>query len=227
MFDIIGKRRWFYIFSLLIMIPGLIFILLTPFSRRQGRAPSSRSTSPAAPSGRSTSATARPAPSRASRRSWPSRACRALSRSRRPARRNTCSSGPIQIGLTEFPSVSRARSRRAPTTGPRRLARGIAALRRPAPCCDCPRPVSARPPSPQRFSGGVRRAQPIAVTGHRRDRPARLRAGWPSCASHSRTQFGPIDEVRQEANIGPVISAELASRPSSCSSSARSASWAG
>ncbi len=32
MFDLIGKRRWFYAFSSLIMIPGLIFILLTPFS---------------------------------------------------------------------------------------------------------------------------------------------------------------------------------------------------
>jgi preprotein translocase SecF subunit len=31
-FDIIGKRRWFYAFSLLITIPGLIFILLTPLS---------------------------------------------------------------------------------------------------------------------------------------------------------------------------------------------------
>ena len=32
MFDVIGKRRWFYIFSLIITIPGLIFILLTPFT---------------------------------------------------------------------------------------------------------------------------------------------------------------------------------------------------
>jgi len=31
-FDIIGKRRWFFAFSLLITIPGLIFILLTPLS---------------------------------------------------------------------------------------------------------------------------------------------------------------------------------------------------
>ena len=30
MFDIIGKRRWFYLLSLIITIPGLIFILLTP-----------------------------------------------------------------------------------------------------------------------------------------------------------------------------------------------------
>ena len=32
MFDVIGKRRWFYLFSLLITIPGLFFILLTPFT---------------------------------------------------------------------------------------------------------------------------------------------------------------------------------------------------
>jgi preprotein translocase SecF subunit len=31
-FDVIGKRRWFFAFSLLITIPGLIFLLLTPFS---------------------------------------------------------------------------------------------------------------------------------------------------------------------------------------------------
>jgi preprotein translocase subunit SecF len=31
-FDVIGKRRWFYIFSAAITIPGLVFILLTPFT---------------------------------------------------------------------------------------------------------------------------------------------------------------------------------------------------
>ncbi len=30
MFDIIGKRRWFYLFSLIVTVPGLFFILLTP-----------------------------------------------------------------------------------------------------------------------------------------------------------------------------------------------------
>ena len=34
-FDIIGKRRWFYLFSLLITIPGLIFIVLTPLTGGQ------------------------------------------------------------------------------------------------------------------------------------------------------------------------------------------------
>ena len=32
MFDVIGKRRYFYLLSLIITIPGLIFILLTPFT---------------------------------------------------------------------------------------------------------------------------------------------------------------------------------------------------
>ena len=32
MFDIIGKRRWFFLFSGLITIPGLFFILLTPIT---------------------------------------------------------------------------------------------------------------------------------------------------------------------------------------------------
>ncbi|MGH2407091.1 MAG: protein translocase subunit SecF [Candidatus Limnocylindrales bacterium] len=32
MFDLIGKRRWFFLFSGIITIPGLIFTLLTPFS---------------------------------------------------------------------------------------------------------------------------------------------------------------------------------------------------
>jgi preprotein translocase subunit SecF len=34
-FDIVGKRRWFFIFSALITIPGLIFILLTPITNGQ------------------------------------------------------------------------------------------------------------------------------------------------------------------------------------------------
>ena len=32
MFDVIGKRRWFYLVSALLTIPGLIFILLSPFT---------------------------------------------------------------------------------------------------------------------------------------------------------------------------------------------------
>src|SRR6185503_851501 len=31
-YDIIGKRNWFFLISLLITIPGLIFILLTPLT---------------------------------------------------------------------------------------------------------------------------------------------------------------------------------------------------
>ena len=32
MFDIIGKKRWFFLISLIVTIPGLFFILLTPLT---------------------------------------------------------------------------------------------------------------------------------------------------------------------------------------------------
>ena len=35
MFDVIGRRRWFFLFSALITIPGFIFILLTPLTNGQ------------------------------------------------------------------------------------------------------------------------------------------------------------------------------------------------
>ncbi len=35
MFDIVGKRNWFFLFSAIITIPGLIFILLTPLTNGQ------------------------------------------------------------------------------------------------------------------------------------------------------------------------------------------------
>ncbi len=35
MFDIVGKRNWFFLFSAIVTIPGLIFILLTPLSNGQ------------------------------------------------------------------------------------------------------------------------------------------------------------------------------------------------
>ena len=35
MFDIIGKRNWFFLFSGLILVPGVIFILLTPITNGQ------------------------------------------------------------------------------------------------------------------------------------------------------------------------------------------------
>ena len=35
MFDVIGKRNWFFLFSGLIVVPGLLFILLTPLTNGQ------------------------------------------------------------------------------------------------------------------------------------------------------------------------------------------------
>lgn len=36
MFDVIGKRRWYFLFSLLITVPGLLFILATPINNDIG-----------------------------------------------------------------------------------------------------------------------------------------------------------------------------------------------
>jgi len=33
MYDIVGKKRWYFLFSALITIPGLIFVLLGGFVR--------------------------------------------------------------------------------------------------------------------------------------------------------------------------------------------------
>ena len=93
MFDIIGKRRWFYIFSALIMIPGLIFILLTPLS--DGQAGLKFSIDFTGGTVWEIHFARRHAADRPKfRRSWPSSGCLAQSPSPPPPSANTCSSGP-------------------------------------------------------------------------------------------------------------------------------------
>ena len=36
MFDVIGKRRWYFLFSLVLTVPGLLFILATPINNDIG-----------------------------------------------------------------------------------------------------------------------------------------------------------------------------------------------
>ncbi len=35
MFDVIGHKKWFFLFSGIVIIPGLIFILMTPITNGQ------------------------------------------------------------------------------------------------------------------------------------------------------------------------------------------------
>ena len=63
----------------------------------------------------------------------------------------------------------------------------------------------------RRGSGRRQQPSPVRVAGRPAvHRPAHRRASWPTLRFALEDKFGPIDEVRQEANIGPVISAELA-----------------
>ena len=127
MFDVIGKRRWFYAFSAAPHDPGLFFILLSPFSGR--RACSSRSTTRAARAGRSSSTT------RLSRRSRSS----GLRRERPRATAIRTGAGYIEIKTEPIGLQPAPAPRRPPSASPRRPAsaspapsarRGAAAPRR-------------------------------------------------------------------------------------------------
>ena len=146
MFDVIGKRRWFYLLSLDHHHPGPVLHPPDPVHRR--RASSSPSTTPAARAGRSASRTPRSRLTR-SRPSSPSTASR-RSRSR-PGR------------------VHRDQDQR--TARPRRGSHG-AVPRRAAPWHRAARRGRARPPGPRRVPHRARpRARPRAP--HRARRPAR------------------------------------------------------
>jgi preprotein translocase subunit SecF len=194
-FDIIGKRRWFYAFSLLIMIPGIIFILLTPFSG--GRAGLQFSID-------FTGGTvwevhfADGTPSTAdvhevmTELGLPGSAAITTSGDREYVLIRT-----EQIGLAERPSPSPS-----PSVSP-------SASPSPSGSAD-PSGSPSASPSPTTSAGAGASPSPSpsasptpAIVLPTEGRLAALRFALEE-------EFGPIDEVRQEANIGPVISGELA-----------------
>ena len=231
MFDIVGKRRWFYIFSALIMIPGLFFIALTPFSGgtaglkfsvdftggtvweihfRDGRPEPSEVREVMAEQGLHGSVAVTTAGEREyilirteqiglQERPSPSPSATAAPSGSPGASVTPGASGSpgpsASAGASTGPSVSPAPSvSPGPSVSP-------APSTSPAPSAS-PEP-SASPaaspgvsPSPSPGSGGI-----IGL-------PTEGRLATLRFALEER--FGPIDEVRQEANIGPVISSELA-----------------
>lgn len=213
MFDIVGKRRWFYIFSALIMIPGLIFIALTPFSDgkaglkfsvdftggtvwevhfRDGTPPPNEVHEVMADLGLPGSVAITTA-----------------------GEREYVLIKTEQIGLQPGPSLSPAPSVSPAASGPPAASASPGPSDSPAPSASAGASVSPGPsgspsasaspapssspgvsPSPSPGAGGV---LGLPTEGEL----ARLRFALEE-------RFGPIDEVRQEANIGPVISSELA-----------------
>ena len=203
MFDIIGKRRLFYAFSLLITIPGLIFILLTPITGgKEGLQFSIDFTggtvwevhfqngNPTVPQVQGVMAA----------QGLPGTAAITTSNNKDYVLIRT-----IQIGLAEFPaSPSPAPSASATPSG---SPGASGASPTPAPSASAtPAPSASHAPSASAGSSpGVSpspepSSNPIGLPT--KGRLADLRFALEA-------QFGPIDEVRQEASIGPIISGEL------------------
>ena len=196
MFDIIGKRRWFYAFSLLITIPGLIFILLTPFGsvdKHLGLKFSIDFTGGTVWEVHFKNGT----PS-------PTEVHGVMAAHDLPGTVAITTAGDktyvlirtVQIGLVDFPDPSPSPSVVPSASAPPSASASAAPSASPSAAPSASAGASSSPgPSPSPSSN------PIGLPTE--GRLAELRFALEE-------EFGPIDEVRQEANIGPIISAELA-----------------
>jgi preprotein translocase SecF subunit len=214
-FDIIGKRRWFYAFSLLITIPGLIFILLTPVSGgKVGLQFSIDFTGGTVwevhfKNGTPTGAQVQQV---MGQQGLPGSAAITTAGDRDYVLIRT-----IQIGLAEFPATpSPAPSTSPPPSGSPAASGspGASGSATPAPSVT-PTPAPSASPSPQASASASAGVSPSPSAGPSPS-PTPNPIGLPTEGRLAALRFaledafGPIDEVRQEASIGPIISAELA-----------------
>ena len=197
MFDIIGKRKWFYLFSLLLTIPGLIFILLTPFSGgNAGLKFSIDFTGGTVWEIHFQDGT--PAPGDVhevmAELGLPGTVAIATAGDREYVLIRT-----EQIGLQDRPAPTPAPSATPVPSGSPAPSASAVASASPDPSAS-PNASASPGVSPQPSES----PQPGGVIGL----PTEGRLADLRFALEER--FGPIDEVRQEANIGPIISGELA-----------------
>jgi len=236
-FDLIGKRRWFYIFSLLITVPGFIFILLTPITGgKVGLQFSIDFTGGTVWEVHFANGT--PTPSQVqevmAEQGLPGTVAITTAGDKSYVQIRT-----IQIGLAEFPSavaspspgasgspeasgspvasaasaapsVSAAPSGSPPASTSASAAPGSSAVPSAAPSAS-PVPSAAPSASPGASGALVPGTSPGPSAS-----PTTPVIGLPTTGKLAdlrfalENKFGPIDEVRQEANIGPIISAEIA-----------------
>ena len=240
-FDIIGRRRWFFAFSLLITIPGLLFILLTPITGAR-TASSSRSTTPAGPLGDPVRQSerhgrrSRPCSRRRASRPTVTAPARLLRHPAAPiglagavARPDA---GPAPVGVPErFGRPRRRRRRRAERRQPAALGIGRAlrsasasprarrAQREPVAVAERrpPEPVAVALAEPVALRQRPAEPQPEPDTARRHHVPTSGEIG--EVAAALQAQLGPIAEQRRLTTVGPVVSADLISQAISSSSS--------
>jgi preprotein translocase SecF subunit len=196
MFDVIGKRRWFYLFSALITIPGLVFILLTPLTNGSAGLKFSidytggtvweihfRDGTPA-PADVKAVLTAQGLPG----------STVALTHGGQYVLIRT-----EPIGLATPPPVPTA----SPSpSGSASGSPGASASRSPRPSASpspSPSPSPAASPSPS--------PSPSPATAGGFSVPTQGKLGQVATALQQR--FGPIDDVAQQTSVGPLISGEL------------------
>ena len=206
MFDIIGMRRWFYAFSLLITIPGLIFILLTPISGGKEGLKFSidftggtvwevhfKNGTPTIPQVQAVMAA----------QNLPGTAAITNSNNKDYVLIRT-----IQIGLAEFPATPSPQPSPSATLSASGSP-GASGSPTPAPSVT---PTPSASPSPQpSSSAGASPSPAISPSPTPNENPIGLptKGRLADLRFALEAQFGPIDEVRQEASIGPIISGEL------------------
>jgi preprotein translocase SecF subunit len=209
-FDIVGKRRWFYIFSALITIPGLIVALMTPLTGGQVGLQFSIDF---------TGGTVWEVHFR-DRTPTPAEVREVLAEQDLGGNVALTTSGERQyvlirtdpIGLVDFPEPSPAGAPSpspvaSPATNGSPAPNGSPAVS-PAPGAS-PSPAASPGPdgSPSPPPGASPSPDPDDFVPPI-DMPTEGRLAELATALQDR--FGPIDEVRQQATIGPIISAELA-----------------
>lgn len=229
MFDLIGRRRWFYIISALLTIPGLIFIVLGPLTGgRMGLQFSIDFTGGTVWEVRFRDGA--PAPLDVQE---------VMAEEGLPGTAAITSAGgrdyvlirTVQIGLADFPDASPAPSGSPGPSASPGASGSPAASASPAASGSPPVSPSAGPsaspapsgspaagespspaasPSPDASAGASPGASPSEspAPGGVIGLPTEGRLAELRFALEER--FGQIDEVRQEASIGPIVSAEIA-----------------
>ena len=225
MFDIVGRRRWFYLFSALIMIPGIFFIALTPLTNgaaglkfsidftggtvwevhfRDGTPQPSEVQAVMAAQGLPGSAAITTSGDRQYVLIRTEQIGLQPEPSLQPGASPRASGSPAASG-SSAPSGSPAGSASPAPTGSPAPTASPAAIGSPT-ASGSPSPTG----SPQASSAASPGASPSASPGTGSVITLPTTGELADLRFALEDRFGPIDEVRQEANIGPVISAELA-----------------
>ena len=223
-FDVIGKRRWFFLFSGLITIPGLIFILLTPITERPARPPVLDRLHRRHDLGDQVRRPERRTATR-SRRRWPKLGVADATVIATSGGFYEIRSRQVALPTVTGPDASPSAARPHRPAHPPRRRRRHRRQRRPRPS-PAPSTVASASPArlarrepphrrraPRRLPAAGASAAPGGLARLRRPvaapRPSRRRVASASWRPALQADLGPIEAQRGLSTVGPVISQEL------------------